>query len=114
MTFYDAALLTEREILVMATSSNVSAREISLVASEASKALGYELRDNLKHFKRTKHCSRSQMARTKMLELECLNSMGAAAALASPISSADDFLLQRPDSSHTRSHIPLAAWHSLP
>ena len=52
MTINDAALvlLTEREILVIATSSKVSAREIYLAASEAAKALGYELRDNLRHF----------------------------------------------------------------
>ena len=43
MTFYDIALLTEREVLVIATSSTVSAREISLAASEAAKALCYEL-----------------------------------------------------------------------
>ena len=49
MTFYDAALLMEREILVMATSSKFSTLEISL-AAEVAKALGYELRDNLKHF----------------------------------------------------------------
>ena len=56
MTFYDAALLTDREILVMATSSKFSAREDSLAESEAAKALGYELRDNLKHLNR-EHCS---------------------------------------------------------
>ena len=55
MTFYDAVLVTEREILVMATSSKFFAREFAV--SEAAKALGYELRDNLKHFKQTKHCS---------------------------------------------------------
>ena len=42
MTFYDSALHGE-EILVMATSSKVSTGEISLAASEAAKALGYEL-----------------------------------------------------------------------
>ena len=43
MTINDTALLTEREILVMATFSKVSTREISLAVSEAAKALGYEL-----------------------------------------------------------------------
>ena len=38
MTFYDAALLTEREIFVMATFSKVSAREISFAASDAARA----------------------------------------------------------------------------
>ena len=42
MTFYDAALLTVREILVLATSSKFSTREISLAVSEAAKALGYD------------------------------------------------------------------------
>ena len=36
LTFYDTV---EREILVMATSSKFSAREISLAVSEAAKAL---------------------------------------------------------------------------
>ena len=43
MTFYDTALQTEREILVMATFSKLFDREISLAVSEAAKALGYEL-----------------------------------------------------------------------
>ena len=70
MTYYDAVLLlTEVILVVMATSSKFSAQEISLAVSEAAKALGYELPDNLKHFKQTKHCSLESDGRTKVLEL---------------------------------------------
>ena len=64
MTFDDATLLTEREILVMATSSKFFSQEILLAVSEAAKAFGYELQDNLKHFKQTSTLC-SQMAEPK-------------------------------------------------
>ena len=78
----------------MAPCSKFSSQEISLAMSEVATALSNELRDNLKHFKQTNHCSLESDGRTIVLELLCLNSVRTAAMAYQNISSADDFLLR--------------------